>query len=407
MSEQTPSPGPRVLVVDDSVVIRQAIKKMLGGEFDVVLAKDGEAGWEALMADGDIKAMITDIEMPRLDGYGLLCRLRAADADRIRDLPVIAITGAEDQQTKARAYACGATDFITKPLDKLQLLARVHAYVRYDQTARDLLEKTEALEADAIGDPLTGLRSRRYFFQRGEQDLSQAERHGGEVAVLRLDIDDFKRLYGEVGDDGVDALLVKLAQVLNGLARAEDTIARVGGAEFAVLAPATNIAQATSLGERILVALRATAFEHGGRAVKLSVSVGVAAYPQDSAKAMDDLVRLAERRMNHAKSEGGDRVAASVLGEAIPEPEEVMLAPAVAGIDDARDVSPAVAPSADFAPAALVSIDKALALIARGEFAAVLPYLPQLLRDLQPLLAFAQAQEKTQGALERTSGLPH
>lgn len=380
---------------------------MLGGEFDVILAKDGEAGWEALMADGDIKVMITDIEMPRLDGYGLLCRLRAADPDRIRNLPVIAITGAEDQQTKARAYACGATDFITKPLDKLQLLARVHAYVRYDQTARDLLEKTEALEADAIGDPLTGLRSRRYFFQRGEQDLSQAERHGGEVAVLRLDIDDFKRLYGEVGDDGVDALLVRLAQVLNGLARTEDTIARVGGAEFAILAPATNITQAISFGERILTSLRATAFEYASRAIKITVSLGIAAYPQDSATVMDDLLRLAERRMNHAKSEGGDRVAASVLGEAIPEPEEVVLAPAVAGIEELRETPTDVASVAGMAPAALVSIDKALALIARGEIASVLPYLPQLLRDLQPLLALAQAQEKTQGALERTSGLPH
>lgn len=380
---------------------------MLGGEFDVVLAKDGEAGWEALTADGEIKAMITDIEMPRLDGYGLLCRLRAAEVERVRDLPVIAITGAEDQQTKARAYACGATDFITKPLDKLQLLARVHAYVRYDQTARELLEKTEALEADAIGDPLTGLRSRRYFFQRGEQDLSQAERHGAEVAVLRLDIDDFKRLYREVGDDGVDALLVKLAQVLGGLARTEDTIARVGGAEFAVLALATNVAQAASFGERILAALRATAFEHAGRAVNLTVSLGVAAYPQDAAKTMDDLVRLAERRMNHAKSDGGDRVAASVLGEAIPEPEEVMLAPAVAAFDDARDESVPAPPVADLVPVALVSIDKALALIARGELAAVLPYLPQLLRDLQPLLALAQAQEKSQAALQRTNGLPH
>src|SRR6266849_3366867 len=100
----------RVLVVDDAPVIRHAIKKMLTSDFDVLLAEDGETAWKKLVQDEQIKLLITDIEMPGLDGYAFICRIRASDEARIRDLPIITITGAEDEETKERAYACGATD---------------------------------------------------------------------------------------------------------------------------------------------------------------------------------------------------------------------------------------------------------------------------------------------------------
>uniref|UniRef100_UPI002615A8AF response regulator n=1 Tax=Acidiferrobacter sp. TaxID=1872107 RepID=UPI002615A8AF len=109
--------GGRVLVVDDSAVIRQAISKMLKVDFDVAVAADGEAGWETLLQAPDVGVLITDIEMPRLDGYAFICRVRASDDPHIRDLPIIVITGADDDETKTRAFACGATDFITKPLN--------------------------------------------------------------------------------------------------------------------------------------------------------------------------------------------------------------------------------------------------------------------------------------------------
>lgn len=404
-SPDTPNPT-RVLVVDDSTVIRQAIRKMLQGDFDIVLAEDGEAGWSKLCEDPAIRVLITDIEMPRLDGYGFICRARAAEVNYIRDLPIIAITGAEDEETKARAYACGATDFITKPLDKLQLQARVHAYAHFDETARTLTEKTEILEEEAINDPVTQLRSRRYFVQRGAQDLSAAIRHQEPLSVIRLDIDRFKKIYQAFGDDAIDHILVRLANILASAARTEDTVARVGGAEFALLAPRTDRAAGVALGERLRAAVAAERMEYNGAAIPLTVSMGLATLGPDHRNTIEDFLKLAEQRLHHAQSDGGDRVSVNVFGETM-EPEEVTLTaaeplpevepatPLTSELDEIRfelpagDPAPvAVRPCGSQTPLLfdLISIDRALQLLARGDGPALEPYLPAIVAQVVPLL---------------------
>src|SRR5437868_1307240 len=171
-SAPVPAARPRVLVVDDSRVIRLAIKKILEADFAVETADSGNAAWDLLSRGEVYKMLVTDIEMPGMDGYELICRIRGSDGAVFKDMPILTITGAEDEQTKERAFACGATDFITKPIDPIQLKVRAQAYVRLEQSARDLAEKAGQLEDQAIADPITGLRSRRYFLQRGEQDLA-------------------------------------------------------------------------------------------------------------------------------------------------------------------------------------------------------------------------------------------
>lgn len=112
----------RVLVVDDSAVIRKAISRVLDSDYDLLEANDGEAGWEALKQNNNLGVVISDVQMPKLDGYGMICRIRADSDPKVRDLPVIVITSAEDDVTRERAYACGANDFILKPIDSDQLL---------------------------------------------------------------------------------------------------------------------------------------------------------------------------------------------------------------------------------------------------------------------------------------------
>lgn len=230
---------PCVLVVDDSRVIRRAIQKVLADEFTLIEAEHGEAGWKRLIADERIQVVVSDVEMPKLDGYALICRIRAAEAARVRQVPVIVITGADDEQTRQRAFACGATDFVTKPIDGVQLLARARAHARLDQTIRRLEETTRTLEDVTAFDPLTELHSRRYFLQRAAQDLAHARRHQEPLSIVRFDIDDFRQIYRSLGDEATDRLLVWLAGVLRGKLRTEDTIARIRAAEFAILAPST------------------------------------------------------------------------------------------------------------------------------------------------------------------------
>jgi diguanylate cyclase (GGDEF)-like protein len=416
-----PGARPRVLVVDDSRVIRQAIKKILSADFDIVLAESGDSGWSLLGQDPTIQALVTDIEMPGMDGYELICSVRGSDQARFKDMPILAITGAEDEQTKERAFACGATDFITKPINTIELKARVQAYARMDQATRDLAERATQLEEQSISDPLTGLNSRRYFLQRAEQDIAYCLRHGKDLTLLRLDIDGFRELYQQHGDDTGDRILAWLAGILKATARVEDTVARVAGAKFGIVAVATSIEDAMILGQRISETVRAQPFQQGQTPIKISLSAGLASLKQDQRQDIEHLFKLAEQRMVHAKSEGGDRVCSSILGEAPAPIEEVVLdapvgqsdpdtmesatdntMPGLAGLDDLTppvsaeaeildltleipDIVPAVvAAPDDFSQ--LISVDKALQLIEAGRAGVVRPYLDGLMRQLKPLL---------------------
>lgn len=112
---------PCVLLVDDSRVVRKTIIKMLGPGFQIIEAGDGEAGWRLLTQNSLIDILVTDIDMPQLDGYSLICRIRAVEDAGLREIPIVVITGAEDDITRERAYACGANDFILKPIRAEQI----------------------------------------------------------------------------------------------------------------------------------------------------------------------------------------------------------------------------------------------------------------------------------------------
>lgn len=145
---------PTVLVVDDSRTVRAAIRKHLTEQFNVLEAEDGEAGWEALKQHPDITLVISDIQMPRLDGYGFICRVRAANEDSIRNNPIVVITSAEDETSRERAYACGANDFILKPLEFNNLLSRLKTQVDASKEGRshvaDEMKKYQASIEDTV-----------------------------------------------------------------------------------------------------------------------------------------------------------------------------------------------------------------------------------------------------------------
>lgn len=156
----------RVLVVDDSAVIRKAISRVLDTDYDLLEAHDGEAGWEALKKYHDLGVVISDVQMPKLDGYGMICRIRADDDPKVRDVPVIVITSAEDDITRERAYACGANDFILKPIDSEQLLSCVRNLTAGNGTTAQGHTRTdvdeaiiEEIDVQTALDILAGLRS--------------------------------------------------------------------------------------------------------------------------------------------------------------------------------------------------------------------------------------------------------
>ena len=172
-----------ILLVDDSRTVRAGLSKILNQTYTIIEADNGEAGWQKLQDNNAIKLVITDIMMPKLDGYGLICRIRGAEQDRMSKLPIIVVTSAEDEISRERAHACGANNFIVKPASAQDLLERVNFHT----------------EKHLSGDPATAPQMAQYE--------SQIENTVIEAPTLDLAIDILEN--GETG--GLKPYAVELA----------------------------------------------------------------------------------------------------------------------------------------------------------------------------------------------------
>ncbi len=260
----------RILVVDDSKLMRKAALKMLGDEFDVVTGEDGEEAWTVLQADPSIQVVFTDLNMPRCDGYELLRRVRTAEDTGLQGLPVIVVTGAENDETaRMQALDLGATDFISKPFTTTDLVARARAHASHRRVTR-------ALQAQATLDALTGLLNKAGFLDRLQQDLAYSRRHVLPLSVVRLEIADFRRLFLYYGRDRAEALVLQVARLLRARIRKEDSVARIGLGGFALSLPGGQPAGIEGMLDRLRAELIAHApVDDEGAAVPVVLMAGV------------------------------------------------------------------------------------------------------------------------------------
>lgn len=359
----SPSIKPKVLVIDDSRIVHAAIKKAIKEEFDVLDAYDGEEGWTMLRQDNEIQVVVTDQGMPKLDGFGLITRIRESAVGRINEIPVIMVTGAEEEQVEIREKALdlGATDFLTKPFENTIILARVRSYIKLDQTIRDLEESEDALIEQAVLDTLTGVYNHRYLMERGDKDISFAQRHNEELSIFCLDLDDFSDYILNVGQDVTEKLLKWAADILKNTMRKEDTIARIGESRFAVIAPTAEHFDAISLCERIKEKFATTEFDKSILANPVTVSIGVASLIHDQDTNASIILDEAIDRAKQAKILGGNRVIGS-------NPEEIR------------------AKLYNEARLQKLSLDTIVKLYHNGEFELLTPYLKQIATSIYPLL---------------------
>ncbi len=321
---------PVILIVDDSRLMRHAIKKILSEDFTLMEGVDGEDGWEKLLAEPSIQVVFTDLSMPGLDGFGLLQRIRESDDARVSGIPVIVITGNEDDETiKERALQSGATDFITKPFQSVQIRARADAHAK---SQRKLQEATSALEEQATLDPVTQLVNARHFTQRGNECMSFAVRHKSELAMMLLEVDGYSALTTGMEESMRDQLLVQIADILRAQTRREDTVARLEDGRFGLLLPASNPVGTRHLGKRILGEVENMKFFHGGRRVKVSASMGIATPDIKPEMTFELILKSAMRRLEVALQGGGnclikdDNITAVEMQEAVRNAREEALA---------------------------------------------------------------------------------
>jgi two-component system cell cycle response regulator len=299
----------RLLIVDDSKVVRVTARKILRDHFETVEAVDGEKAWDILTSEAPFSLVISDLSMPNLDGFGLLERIRQSHLTHLRDLPVIIITGSNDSEaSKERATQAGATDFIGKPFDAIHLLARTQAHASAHSTTRMLREETLALEDESALDPLTRIANEMAFMERGYQQLAYAVRHNTRLAVCSIEVDHFGALFRAYGDSVTESIIQTVATVLTAAIRHEDTAARIGAARFALLLPGLNNIGIQNLANRIRKSIKQRVLKHKDMRIHYTISVGVAATEIRRDTRFDELLSVANKRLVYALAHGGDQV---------------------------------------------------------------------------------------------------
>lgn len=299
---------PRILAVDDSRVMRRAMSKVLGKECDVIEAEHGEDAWTFLTNDDSIQVVFTDLSMPYLDGFGLLERIRTSEDSRLQDMPVIIITGKDDDdETKKDALAKGATDFITKPFDSIQLQARAKTHIN---TSKKINEVENKLERQSAVDETTGLGGQRYFCKAANETLAYLKRHGGQHLLLRMDIDNFDSIFIKAGKAFADGVLKEVGNRLNKAVRQEDMLARIGLAKFAMLLRSTSMEEAIKMSERICNEVSGLKFKSGSTSLRITVSIGLLEPGVDEAAEVEKQLEKTEVYLKQAINAGGNRVVA-------------------------------------------------------------------------------------------------
>ncbi len=304
-----PDRQPRLLIVDDSRVIRVSARKILQNHFETVEATDGQNALEILETQEPFTLVVTDLTMPNMDGFELLHKVRDSHQPHIRELPVIIITGANDSEsTMHRATAAGATDFIGKPFDAVHLLARTQSHASAYSNRQSLSMQNLGLEEQAMLDPTTGLANEKAFMERGYQLLSYSVRHHSGFAVAQLEIDDYDIIYRQHGEGMAEAAIRHVADVLHSSIRGEDLIARTGPARFSLLLTEMEARGVRQLTSRISEDIRNRTMSSGSDVIRFTASIGIAAPEITPTTRFDSLLQTACDNLLVAIKAGGNRV---------------------------------------------------------------------------------------------------
>jgi two-component system cell cycle response regulator len=298
----------RVLVVQAEPSER-AFQRSLFAEagMSVVEASSGSEALDYLATDHPDLVVLGRM-LPDMDGLDLLPRLKSSELDFV---PVLVASHRNETAERVRGLQLGADDYVSRPCDPAELLARARALLRTKQTHDRIRKLQLTLEQMVVSDPLTGLHNRRFLMDRLLQEMQRSDRHGEPLAFAMIDLDGFKTindLYGHVVGDKV---LRAVGNAISRSIRVSDIAARYGGDEFAVILPQTPPEGAMRVCERLLRAIsEAGVQDDSGKVCRVTASLGLAYYPADDVETPEDLVHCADGALYGAKRSGKNRYTA-------------------------------------------------------------------------------------------------
>lgn len=296
----------RILLVEDRPASAERIVAALRDLHELLIeSRPQEVVFRAVESAPDL--VIVSLDLENFDALRLCSQLRSIE--RTRATPVLALANHEDRARILRGLDLGVNDFVLRPVDQNELIARVRTQLRRKRYMDALRDNVQSVIELAAIDSLTGLGNRRIFEKQLAEMLDRSAHGGRALSLMMLDIDHFKAVNDRYGHDAGDHVLKTLAQRIRSVLRRSDSICRYGGEEFIVLLPDTSLAAGRVIAERVRAAIEAAAFSldaAGGQTIPVTISIGLAARGDDANA--EALLRQADKALYASKTAGRNRV---------------------------------------------------------------------------------------------------
>jgi len=298
--------GGRVLLVDDRPSSYERLAPVLADEHSVdVETVPSEALFHA--AEGNYDLLIVSLNLENFDGLRLCSQVRSLE--RTRGVPILAMSDTDNHAQLLRGLEIGVNDYLLRPVDKNELLARARTQVRKRRYTHHLRDNVQNTIEMAITDPLTGLHNRRYLEGHVGNLAEQAAARGKPLALMILDIDHFKLINDTYGHDAGDDVLREFAVRIKKSIRGIDLAARYGGEEFVIVMPETDLRVAGVVAERLRGSIAGEPFtiERGAKHIDVTISVGISTLEKKS-ELVSAVLKRADQALYQAKHDGRNRV---------------------------------------------------------------------------------------------------
>ena len=296
----------KILIVEDELIFRRMVKKyLLDAGYDIVEAEDGQSAWE-LFEHEPFQLVITDWMMPGLNGPELVQKIRTGTQQNYTY--IIMLTAMNDKDNVVLGLESGVDEYLTKPFNSRELIARVASGMRILKLEEQLMQARQQMEILAMHDGLTGLLNRRAIEEYAEAEFSIASRKERAMSVILVDIDHFKNVNDQFGHKFGDHTLQQVAKVLTNNLRNYDRVGRWGGEEFVLILPDTQLKDAATVAERVRVqmAQMKISLEDGGT-FSVHISLGVACTASQFSS-LTKLIDASDQALYQAKQTGRNRV---------------------------------------------------------------------------------------------------
>ncbi|MFZ5988506.1 MAG: diguanylate cyclase [Bacillota bacterium] len=289
----------RVLIVEDNPNSAKLLGEILGDEGYQVYSVDQGLSILNLVYEIKPNIILLDIMMPELDGFEI-CKLLKTDSET-KDIPIIMITAKTDSKDIRMALELGAFDYIKKPVDEVEVIARVRSALRFKEYHDKLKEMT-------MKDGLTGVYNHRLLIELFEKEYTRQIRKGGNIAFIMIDIDHFKRINDTYGHTAGDMIIREVANILTTMTRRSDIVGRYGGEEFGIFVSEINLDNVYKFCEKIRKKIEDYEFNIGDRIIHITISMGVCLKEASDNISYLDIIKISDAALYSAKENGRNKV---------------------------------------------------------------------------------------------------